>query len=159
MNQTNFEKVVEFNKAFGVINNTEPNHKIFNDINKKLVEYRLSLVVEEVNELKDAIMNKDIVETVDALADITYVVHGFFTALGVNADNAFDIVHKSNMSKLCVSEAEAIATVESYKKDDRYDTPAYKPADDNINWVVYNKSTMKVLKSINYIPADFKSLL
>jgi hypothetical protein len=52
------------------------------------------------------------------------------------------------MSKLCISEEEAIATVEKYKKnDDRYDTPSYREAEGY--WVIYNKSTGKILKSMN----------
>ena len=61
------------------------------------------------------------------------------------------------MSKLCVSEDEAKRTVEWYLKNEtRYPTPAYKPASDGKHWIIYEQSTGKVLKSINYTPADLK---
>jgi predicted HAD superfamily Cof-like phosphohydrolase len=157
---SHYEKVIEFNKAFGVHTETKPNSKVFD--NPKLIDYRLSLVLEEINELMEAVQNKDFVETIDALADIEYVVLGFFTALGVNGDKAFDVVHNSNMSKLCVSEEEAKKTVEYYNAHfDKhgYDSPTYRLSDDGVHFVVYNKSTSKILKSINYTPADFKEIL
>ena len=76
-----------------------------------------------------------------------------------DADKAFELVHKSNMTKLCVSEQEAKDTVKSYESDDRYDSPAYRLSDDGKHYVVYNKSTSKILKSINYNPVKFDSIL
>lgn len=158
MNKTNFEKVLDFNKAFGVKTNTKPQLNLF-DVDPKLVKYRLDLITEEVDELKDAIEKKDFKEVIDALSDILYVVYGAFTAYGINADEAFELVQQSNMSKLCVTEEEAKLTVESYKLDERYDSPDYRLSDDGKHFVVYNKSTSKILKSINYKPVSFDSLL
>lgn len=157
---SNFDKVLEFNKAFDIITHTIPNTKIFVE-EKKLLEHRLSLIIEEVKELQDAIREKDFVETIDALTDILYVTLGAFTAIGINADDAFDIVHKSNMSKLCASEDIAIKTVAHYKKYfvERYDTPIYRKANDGKNWVVLNSTTNKILKNIHYTPANFKIFL
>lgn len=156
--KTNFEKIYEFNKSFGVKTYTTPQKDIIYK-DKKLIDYRLSLVNEEVNELNEAVKNKDFTETIDALADILYVVYGFFTSIGVDGDKAFDLVHKSNMSKLCISEEEAKKTVESYKNDTRYDSPEYRLSDDGMYYVVFNKSTSKILKSINYKPVNFDSIL
>jgi predicted HAD superfamily Cof-like phosphohydrolase len=155
--KTNFEKIEEFNNAFGVKSNKNTQKDLF-DTDKKLVDYRLSLVNEEVEELNEAVKNKDFKETIDALTDILYVVYGFYTALGVDADKAFQLVHESNMSKLCVSEEEAKETVEYYKNDPRYDSPDYRLSDDGKHYVVFNKSTSKILKSINYNPVSFDSL-
>jgi predicted HAD superfamily Cof-like phosphohydrolase len=158
---SDFEKVLQFNKSFGVkMNNTPQKNLLVED--PKMIEYRLSLVTEEYEELVEAIKQNDFTECIDALADITYVVMGFYAVLGVNADEAFDIVHKSNMSKLCVSEEEAKETVEYYMKNKEklgYYTPAYRRADDGVNYVVYNESTKKILKSINYTPANFEALM
>ena len=72
---------------------------------------------------------------------------------------SFDIVHRSNMSKLCISEEEAKQTVENYKLNDkRYKTPEYRKSDNDKYWVVFNRGTGKILKSINYNPADFREL-
>lgn len=156
-NKTNFEKIEEFNTAFGVKSNNTSQKDLF-DTDKKLVDYRLSLVNEEVQELNEAVSNKDFKETIDALTDILYVVYGFYTALGIDADEAFELVHKSNMSKLCIDEDEAKKTVDSYKNDLRYDSPDYRLSDDGIHYVVYNKSTSKILKSINYNPVSFDTI-
>ena len=157
---TSFQKVLEFNKAFGITTHNTPQKDIF-DTDPKLVKYRLSLITEEVSELIQAIEEKNFVEVIDALMDIIYVVEGAAASFGVDSDKAFDIVHKSNMSKLCISDEEAQMTVDWYKlnESNRYDTPSYRDSDDKVHKVVYNKSTMKILKSINYKPADFRSLL
>ena len=154
---TDFESVKEFNHVFGVPVFETPQKDIFTT-NKKLVEYRLALIREEVKELEEAVKAHDLVETIDALADLIYVVQGMGSSLGLDLDRAFDIVHKSNMSKVCKDEDEAQRTVAHYEQNkDRlgYDSPAYRLSDDGRYFVVYNKSTMKILKSINYVPAVF----
>ena len=157
---SNFQKVLEFNKAFGVKSNTDIQNEIF-DKDPKLVQYRLALIEEEVQELRDAIEQKDMIETVDALADSLYVILGACASFGFDADKAFDVVHRSNMSKLCETEEDAIETVRRYETEvpQRYDSPAYRKSDDGKFFVVYNESTMKILKSYKYIAADFTSLL
>ena len=152
---SNFKKVLDFNKSFGI----QVFDKIQKNITKddpKLIKYRLSLITEEAEELKEAVENHDFKEIVDALADILYVVYGMGTSIGVDLDKAFNIVHKSNMSKLCNTEEEAIETVEWYKNNEkRYDSPNYRKSDDGTKWVVYNESTKKILKSINYKKVNF----
>lgn len=157
---TNFQKVVDFNNQFGVTVNETPVKNIF-DLDPKLVEYRMSLIREEVKELECAVKEKDYIEAIDALADILYVVYGMGCSIGCNLDAAFDLVHQNNMSKLCSSEEEAKATVEYYNanKDKLgYDSPDYRIAPDGTHWVVYNKSTKKVLKSIKWVPVDLSVL-
>lgn len=158
---SNFQKVKEFNRQFGILLNEKPALDIF-DKNPKLVEYRMSLIREEVKELEQAVKNKDYVEAIDGLTDILYVVYGMYTAMGINADEAYDIVHSSNMSKLCKTEDEAKQTVKWYEENKEklgYDSPNYRLSDDGKYYVVYNESTMKILKSINYTPANFSELI
>lgn len=159
---SNFEKVKEFNDTFDVEYNEKVNLNIFDD-NKTLINHRLDLIKEEYKELKDAIESHDFIETVDALADILYVVYGAFTAIGIDADKAFDLVHKSNMTKICNTEKEAIETVEWYKENEaRYDSPTYSVKvlkDGSKKYIVYNASTKKKLKSINYKPVEFNTIM
>ena len=92
---TNFEKVGLFMKTFGQEVKTKPelsNHKI-NDL-------RISLINEELEELKKAIKDNDILEVADALTDILYVAYGAGHAFGINLDKCFNEVQESNMSKL-----------------------------------------------------------
>ena len=161
MNKSNFEKVVEFNKTFGVTLHNSVQNNIF-DEDKKLVDLRLSLITEEVDELKEAIKNKDMTETIDALADILYVVYGAGASFGINLDIAMDLVHESNMSKLCDTEELAKKTVnwyiEKYNKGELpYDLPSYRKDDKTNKYIVFNKSTGKILKSIEYKPVDLKN--
>lgn len=159
--ESNFKKVIDFNEKFGIKVYDKVQLNIF-DENPKLLDYRMNLIREEVRELEDAVKNKDFKETIDALSDILYVVYGMGASIGIDLDKSFDIVHKSNMTKLCRSEEEAKKTVEYYEVNKEklgYDSPDYRLSDDGKYYVVYNRSTMKILKSIYYEPADFKEML
>ena len=92
---TNFEKVGLFMKTFGQEVKNKPGLS-----SDKINNLRISLINEELEELKQAMKNKDLKETVDALTDILYVTYGAGHAFGVNLDKCFDEVQKSNMSKL-----------------------------------------------------------
>ena len=68
--------------------------------NEKIVKLRYELIKEELEELNQAINDKDIKEVADALTDILYVTYGAGTAFGIDLDKCFNEVHQSNMSKL-----------------------------------------------------------
>jgi predicted HAD superfamily Cof-like phosphohydrolase len=92
---TNFEKVIQFMNTYG----QEVKRKAeFPDATT--THLRVYLIEEELNELKEAIANDDLVEVADALADLLYVVYGAGAAFGINLDACFHEVHSSNMSKL-----------------------------------------------------------
>ena len=157
--KTNFESIKQFHNTFGLLINDKPNHDIF-EKDPKTVQLRIDLIQEEFNELKEAIQNKDMVEIGDALADILYVTYGAGASFGIDLDKAYRLVHESNMSKLCTSEDEAKRTVDWYKNNQTvYDSPDYRKCEyDDKYWVVYNKSTGKILKSINYSAVDLSYL-
>jgi len=67
---------------------------------EKTNELRLDLISEELEELKNAMESKDLLEVADALTDILYVTYGAGHAFGINLDKCFDEVQNSNMSKL-----------------------------------------------------------
>ena len=92
---TNFEKVGLFMTTFGQEVKTKPSLS-----SEKINTLRISLIEEELEELKVAIKNKDLKEAIDALTDILYVTYGAGHAFGVNLDQCFAEVQKSNMSKL-----------------------------------------------------------
>ena len=92
---SNFESVKKFMETFG----QEIKEKAgFPD--DKVTSLRYELIKEELDELKDAINNKDIKEVADALTDILYVTYGAGHAFGINLDKCFEEVQNSNMSKL-----------------------------------------------------------
>jgi NTP pyrophosphatase (non-canonical NTP hydrolase) len=161
--ESNFRKVVEFNTQFGVLQSATliPKPDILQQ-DPVTVEFCLKLIREEMRELEEAVRDNDIIETVDAIGDILYVVYGMAARIGVDADYAFNLIHENNMSKLCKSEEEAIRSVEYYEENKNklgYDSPAYRKAVDNIHWVVYNQSTKKVLKSIEWKPVNLEKVL
>tara|TARA_B100001027_G_scaffold1336_1_gene877 strand:+ start:2667 stop:3038 length:372 start_codon:yes stop_codon:yes gene_type:complete len=92
---TNFEKVGLFMKTFGQEVKNRPSLS-----SEKINNLRISLIDEELKEFKDAIFNKDIKEVADALTDILYVTYGAGHAFGINLDDCFNEVQRSNMSKL-----------------------------------------------------------
>ena len=92
---TNFEKVGIFMKTFGQEVKTKAELS-----NNKINELRISLINEELEELKKAIEDNDILEVADALTDILYVTYGAGHAFGIDLDKCFNEVQKSNMSKL-----------------------------------------------------------
>lgn len=119
---------------------------------------RISLIAEELEELREAIRDKDIVEIADALCDIQYVLSGAVLEFGLGDRFAdlFNEVQRSNMSKACNSIDEAEATVAHYNKKDG--TKAYY-REEGGKYLVYRVGDNKTLKSINYSPADIKGLL
>ena len=92
---TNFEKVGIFMKTFGQEVKTKAELS-----NNKINELRISLINEELEELKKAIKDNNILEVADALTDILYVAYGAGHAFGINLDKCFNEVQNSNMSKL-----------------------------------------------------------
>lgn len=119
---------------------------------------RVSLLEEELNELKEALVNKDIVEAADALADIQYVLSGAILELGLGSvfKDLFDEVQRSNMSKTCATMEEALATQQYYISEKN--TESYIEEKSNY-FLVYRKSDGKVLKSVKYSPADLKTIV
>jgi predicted HAD superfamily Cof-like phosphohydrolase len=122
---------------------------------KARCELRVALIAEELKELEVAIQNKDIVEVADALCDIQYVLSGAILEFGLGEKfrDLFNEVQRSNMSKACQSEDEALKTVEFYKKKDG--TECYYQQEDG-KWLVYRKKDNKTIKSINYSPANLE---
>ena len=92
---SNFNKVKTFMNTYG----QEVKERATFPENK-IVQLRIDLIEEELNELKEAVKNNDIVEVADALTDILYVTYGAGHAFGINLDKCFEEVQSSNMSKL-----------------------------------------------------------
>ena len=92
---SNFSKVGVFMKTFGQEVKDKPSFST-----DKINKLRLDLIKEELNELTEAMNNKDLLEVADALTDILYVTYGAGHAFGINLDKCFEEVQNSNMSKL-----------------------------------------------------------
>ena len=92
---SNFNKVKIFMETFGQEVKNKPSFS-----SEKITNLRYELIREELDEFKEALKNKDILEVADALTDILYVTYGAGHAFGIDLDKCFEEVQKSNMSKL-----------------------------------------------------------
>lgn len=89
--------LLEFNQAFDIPKLDSP------DIGPEdMIELRIKLLREEVEEYAEAARSGDMVEILDALADIGYILAGTIINHGMQHiyDDAFNEVHRSNMAKL-----------------------------------------------------------
>ena len=121
---SNFSKVGIFMKTFG---QDVKNKASFST--DKINKLRIDLIKEELDELTEAMENKDLLEVADALTDILYVTYGAGHAFGIDLDKCFDEVQNSNMSKL-----------------------------DEDGKPIYNESG-KVMKGPNYFKPDLKKFV
>ena len=92
---TNFDKVGIFMKTFGQEVKNKPSFS-----SDKINQLRISLIKEELDELKEAMDSKNLLEVADALTDLLYVTYGAGHAFGIDLDKCFEEVQNSNMSKL-----------------------------------------------------------
>jgi|TARA_B110000971_G_C19504990_1_gene274861 predicted HAD superfamily Cof-like phosphohydrolase len=121
---SNFNKVKTFMETFGQEVKTKPSFS-----SDKINKLRYDLIKEELDELKVAMKNNDLLEVADALTDILYVTYGAGHAFGIDLNKCFEEVQSSNMSKL-----------------DENGKPIYNEAG-------------KVMKSSKYFKPDLKKFL
>jgi predicted HAD superfamily Cof-like phosphohydrolase len=97
MTQSTLDRVQIFHETYGLPVKDTP------DISDpKTNNLRIGLLEEEVQELKDALAAGDMVEVLDALTAIQYVLDGAYLSFGLQhlKETAFAEVQRSNMSKL-----------------------------------------------------------
>ena len=92
---SNFEHVKHFMITYGQEVKTKSEFP-----EEQIIKLRIDLIKEELNELTEAIQQKNIVEVADALTDILYVTYGAGHSFGINLDLCFAEVQRSNISKL-----------------------------------------------------------
>ena len=119
---------------------------------------RINLLQEELNELKEAIADNDMVGIADALGDIQYVLSGAILEFGLGEKFAaiFDEIQRSNMSKTCPSLEIAEQTAKYYETEKGFEIKIIQKGD---VYLVYRLSDFKVLKSIAYSEADLASII
>lgn len=144
------DEVEEFNEVMGKSyqNRTTPT------INPKDAQFVIDFITEELDELKEAVEKKDIVEIFDALLDITYVGLGngaLVFGLKDKIEAGYSEVQASNLSKVCSTVAEAEETVK-VRSEQQGEKCHYEEVDGR--FVVYRTRDSKVMKSINYFRPD-----
>jgi len=110
--------------------------------------------------LENATNNSSFIDTIRNTLDVLYLTYVIGALMGVNLDKSIRMVHESNMSKICSSEEEANKTVQWYRDNEsRYDSPSFRKSLFTDGFVVFNESTGKILKNINYHAVDLKCFL
>ena len=92
---SNFEKVKKFMITYG-----QEVKELASFPDENIIKLRLKLIKEELEELEQALNDKNLLEVADALTDILYVTYGAGHSFGINLDACFEEVQRSNMSKL-----------------------------------------------------------
>ena len=90
--------VADFNQAFENPIANEP--MTVEDIGTDLEELLFGLIDEEMDELKKARDERDLIGVIDALQDLKYVIYGYELRLGISSEEHFAEVHAANMRKL-----------------------------------------------------------
>jgi hypothetical protein len=146
------DEVEEFNNVMGKSfqNRTTPT------IDKADADFVINFIQEELDELREAVENNDIVEILDAICDIAYVGLGNGVMVFGLKDQilpAYAEVQASNLSKVCKTEEEAKETVE-VRSEQQGEPCHYEKVGEN--FIVYRSRDKKVMKSINYFRPDLK---
>ena len=163
--KTNFQLTRSFcSRFFGDLiigaENCKPSTFFCEDDTRRLTVFNTFILdfENELNYLAKATDSCDFDSVISTTSNLIYLTYVLGLLFGVDLDVGVDLVHKSNMSKLCVSEEEANKTVEWYLTNEkRYDTPKFRQ--NSKGFVIFNASTGKILKNINYKPVDLTSLV
>lgn len=122
-----FDKRKEFHKVFDLFKVSQ-----LGLIPHKQYALQYDMLLEELDEYRQACEDKDLVEVVDALGDILYLTIGAAYTHGMTADMLEDVyneIHRSNMSKLTT------------------------------DGKVLRREDGKVMKSTEYFPPNIKDLI
>ena len=119
---SNFEDVKIFMKTFGQTVRTKPQIP-----DEKTMQLRFDLIKEELNELENAMKEKNLKEIADALTDILYVTYGAGFAYGIDLDKCFKEVQRANMSKLGKDGKPIFNKKGKVMKGPNYSEPNLKP--------------------------------
>ncbi len=138
---------IKFNEIKNKISNISSLVKELKDITSKII-----------NPLNDILLDDIIIKYNLCLDKIIFYVIELADKLGFDIYKMFELVHKSNMSKVCVNFETADLSVKHYKSvEKRYSSPDFKEIIYNGKkyWIIYDNETKKILKSIKYKPVNF----
>ena len=131
------------------------------DLRSRKIKLAIALIEEEVSELKGAVHMNDPIEVLDAIVDIKWVINNLIHFSGLtkeNIDKAEAEILKSNLSKFCKTEIEALDTVQAYKDgihpDKRGKSIETYYTKEGDFFIVKRKFDNKIMKSMLYKPAQ-----
>jgi predicted HAD superfamily Cof-like phosphohydrolase len=149
-----FEKIKNWRHTFGLPNRETP--QVASEEEAKLA---ISLIDEELDELALATLddnyNPKLDQIADAIGDLYFVVTQAAMIHGLDPEMLIDRVYKSNMSKLCHTEQEAVDSVKAYT--DKEISTYYTQLPDG-KFIIKRTVDNKVLKGINFFEPDWSDL-
>lgn len=165
---SSIEQVKEFHKTMGLEYSDTPVPTVPSE---EICKLRFNLIFEELTELAEAMgivkhsqsimldyVNRTIVTTsdkvkvLDALLDLRYVVDGTVVSCQMEDihDEAFEEVHRSNMSKACVDMDHAHSIIAKLPTNFKY------KAITNLGKVIIRREDGKIIKPETYKKAELK---
>jgi predicted HAD superfamily Cof-like phosphohydrolase len=152
MSKENINRVKDFHDVSGLEYKTKPGIPA-----DKKIDLRMALLEEELRELESAAYRGDIVEVLDALVDLQYILHGAVLDFGLQDvfSEAEKEVHRSNMSKFCEDTESAKRSVIKYQLNE---VEAYYRLV-NKRFVIRRSMDEKILKGENYSSPKIKKIL
>ena len=148
------DEVERFNSLMG----KEWQNRTTPTINKDDAQFVINFVQEELDELKEAVEQNDIVGILDAILDITYVGLGngaLVFGLKDKILRGYTEVQSSNLSKICKTLKDAEETVKV--RSEQQGEPCHYVQNEE-GYVVYRSSDMKVMKNVNYFSPNLRTL-
>lgn len=116
---TELQRVVHWNRLAG-------NNRKFRTLDDPLVLAYIDYIYEEFDELKAGLLKGSRKEVLDALGDMLVVVGGAASAMGYCPESLLECINDSNFSKYCMTEEEAVMSVEGYNSMVRYKDVYYE---------------------------------
>ena len=155
---TGINKIKHWRETFGLPNRETPQVVTLEESN-----LAFNLIVEETSELKHALhpesnwffYKPNLAEIADAIGDLYFVVTQAAMIHGLDPEMLIDRVYKSNMSKLCLTEQEAVDSVKAYT--DKEISTYYTQLPDG-KFIIKRTVDNKVLKGINFFEPDWSDL-
>lgn len=144
------KQIEEWSEVFGV-----PVLKQAQFPSEDRVKVSMGLIEEELIELSDAVHDEDLTETADALGDLLWVTVRAMMEFGIDPDECIKAIYKSNMSKVDITEEDAVVTYKKYM-DEGVQTYCKQVGN---YYVTYRSSDNKVLKSHKFVEPDFSKVV
>jgi predicted HAD superfamily Cof-like phosphohydrolase len=156
---TGIEKIKHWRETFGL-----PNRETPQLASKEEATLALRLIEEETKELEMSLFSKinneyvydpELDQIADSLGDLFFVVTQAAMVHGLDPEMLIDRVYTSNMSKLCLTEQEAVDSVKAYT--DKGIETHYTQLPDG-KFIIKRTVDNKVLKGINFFEPDWSDL-
>lgn len=105
---------------------------------------RINLVSHMIDEFEINCEKSDLIMADHNLSDLVILTYQIGYYMNFDMDNMFREVHRSNMTKVCKTEADALESLRQYQKEGTYKNPVIRMKNDY--YMVYDEVLNKILK-------------